>query len=105
MAKTSQQKADTFPDLKKKRDDLTKSLSEWEEIKEPGKTIQDPERDAALERINKLLGLIKSEINVYWGPGRNDDHEVRILIADKRSNPVDKQVEDIEGDVHRMEGF
>jgi hypothetical protein len=105
MAAPNGPKTDTFPDLKEKRKLLAASLSDWKDIEERETTIDDPEREDALKRINELLGVIKSEINVYWGPNIDPDHEVRILIADKQTNPYNKQVEDIEGDVHRMEGI
>jgi len=108
MAETNGQKQDTFPDLREKLDDLSKKLVDWQKnLHPPRETIEDKklDREEALEKINVLLQLIKSEINVYWGPKADPDNEVRILIADKHTNPWRKQVEDIEGDVGRMQGI
>lgn len=103
----AENKKTPFELLREKQGKLFGLKDDWEKITPPTPIAEDrnKDREAALKRINELLGVIKSEINVYWGPGIDPDHEVRILIADKQTNPHNKQVEDIEGDVHRMEGI
>jgi hypothetical protein len=108
MATPKGKEPDTFPDLQENLKNLSNDSARWlDEVKPPGTTPEEKEadREKALIRINELLGVIKSEINVYWGPAIDPDHEVRLLIADKHINPYHKQVEDIEGDVHRIEGI
>ena len=105
MDTTSEMGPDKFPDLKRKLNELSEKLTEWNKLQDPGTTIDESDRTEALERINEYLKMIKSEINVFWGPAVDPDNEVRILIQDKHTNPWRKQVEDIEGDVGRMQGI
>jgi hypothetical protein len=92
-------------ELKAKREKLSRSSAGWQEIGDLLSGDPDKDRDAALSRINELLELIKTEINLYWGPGIDEKNELRLLISDKQTNPWRKQVEDIEGDVDRIVGI
>ena len=105
MAKTKEQKRnEIIRDLNSKRKKLVSLSADWKKIKNPPESSKKDRKDALI-RINKLLGIIKSEINLHWGPDIDPDNEVRIMIKDKRINPWRKQVEDIEGDVGGLEGF
>lgn len=104
MAKTKKQKRnEIIRDLNSKRKKLVSLSADWKKIKNPSESSKE-DREDALIRINKLLGIIKSEINLHWGPNINPDEEVHLMIQDKRINPWRKQVEDIEGDVEKIVG-
>ncbi len=104
MAKTKKQKRnEIIRDLNSKRKKLVSLSADWKKIKNPPESSKE-DREDALIRINKLLGIIKSEINLHWGPDINPDEEVHLMIQDKRINPWRKQVEDIEGDVEKIVG-
>ncbi len=106
MAETKEEKRKKIiEELKSKREKLVSLSTDWNEIENPPIEPSKEDRDAALIRINELLGIIKSEINLHWGPDINPDEEVHLMIQDKRINPWRKQVEDIEGDVGGLEGF